>query len=523
MGNPLQEITHILIIDGNLQHRRAIAGLLVRHLRHARISVYDPDRDPPLGLKFRWWDFELVIMDVGNQSQRAQMWYKKITGAIDMPPIIFLHIGCSVDTGLDFIRLGALDYICKKKLGEKRFLKALSYIPGVEQEHLLQARPAKPKQEQPAKPAEDLESTLKMINADSAMAKAVDRSYEESEDMEHTQQLPDISKLKAGLDQAVSSAADNIDTGTPAANDEDEQPDFDSDEYKPPFTDTDIFEGTAELGIYKIEACIGKGATASVYRVSRKFDNKIMALKLCIPEVSSDPTSRDRFMQEFDLLQNLDHPNIVKMHEKGVRNGRIYIVMELLPALDLKQRLQSGLPLAQIVNFTSQIAAALYEAHLNDIIHRDLKPTNILFREDGTLALVDFGIAKLISGQNHIETTAGMLVGTPSYVSPEQATGKQLDARTDLYTLGVILYEMMERQKPFVGASSMDVMYAHLNSPVPDFTNDWGDLGEIAMKLLEKNPDDRFGSGLEVLHALQRAYPEHVKPSLFNPDWYNVA
>ncbi len=520
MSNPLLDISHILIIDGNLQHRRAIAGLLVRHLRHAKISVYDPDRDPALGLKFRWWDFELVIMDVGNQSQRAQQWFQKISEAIEMPPVIFLHMACNVDTGLNFIRLGALDYICKKKLGEKRFLKALSYIPGVEAEHLQHAKPA-PKQSETPKPAEDLESTLQMLNADSAMAKAVDRSYEESEDMEHTQQLPDISKLKAGLDQAMSNAAENIESGTSSSDDE--KLDFDSEEFKPPFTDTDIFEGTAELGEYRIQACIGKGGTASVYRASRKSDNKIMALKLCVPEVSNDPTSRDRFMQEFDLLQNLNHPNIVQMDEKGVSSGRIYIVMELLPALDLKQRIQSGLPLGQIINFTAQISAALYEAHQNNIIHRDLKPTNILFREDGSLALVDFGIAKLISGHNHIQTTAGMLVGTPSYVSPEQAMGNRLDERTDLYTLGVILYEMMERQKPFTGPSSMDVMYAHVNSPVPELTNDWGELGNIVIKLLEKEPADRFGSGLEVLHALQRAYPEHVNSSLFKASWYNVA
>lgn len=520
MSNPLLDITHILIIDGNLQHRRAIAGLLVRHLRHAKISVYDPDRDPPLGLKFRWWDFELVIMDIGNQSQRVQLWFKKINKAIEMPPFIFLHAACDIDTGMDFIRQGALDYICKKKLGEKRFLKALSYIPDVTPEHLKQAEPA-PTQTPVPEPADDLESTLQMINADSAIAKTVDRSYEESEDMEHTQQLPDISKIKAGLETAVANAADNIES-SPATTQQD-QPDFTSDAFKPPFTEMDIFEGTAELGIYRIEACIGKGGTAAVYRIARKFDNKIMALKLCVPEVSNDAISRNRFMQEFDLLQNLNHPNIVKMHEKGVRNGRIYIVMELLPALDLKQRIQSGLPLAQIVNFTSQIAAALYEAHHNDIIHRDLKPTNILFRGDGTLALVDFGIAKLISGHNHIQTTAGMLVGTPSYVSPEQAMGEPLDATTDLYTLGVILYEMMERQKPFSGPSAMDVMYAHVNSPVPALTNDWGELGHIAMKLLEKNPEDRFSSGLEVLHALQRAYPEHVKGSLFNPGWYDVA
>ncbi len=419
MNNILQQVSHVFIIDNNLECRRTVAALLVRFMKHARFSTYDPSQHPRLGRRFPWHDYQLIVMDVGPDTRQTKDWFAKLSETVKLPPFIFLHMDCDADNAVDFIKLGAADYICKSQLEPKRLIKALTQLP-----RLVLGKPDASTRRNPAKP----------------------------------------------LDA----------------------------------------ENTAEIGEYNIQARIGKGSTAWVYRATHKKNNRVVAIKLCLPKISKDPESRDRFIHEFELIKSIDHTNIVKMYELGVQNNDIYSVMELLAAGDLKQKITGGLSQEQAVNYTSQIAAALYMIHRHGIIHRDLKPPNILFRDDDSLALIDFGIAKLITGQNLTQTNIGKMVGTPTYVSPEQAMGNKLDARTDLYTLGVILYEMLEGQKPFTGSSAMDIMYAHANSPVPELSQDYGELGNIVMRLLEKEPDNRYATGLEVIQALQHSYPDHV-------------
>lgn len=424
MDNILRQVSHIFIVDNNLEYRQIIIDLLVRFMQHARLSSYDPSQHPRLGRRFPWHDYQLVVMDVGPDTQQTKDWFAKLSEAVKLPPFIFLHTDCDADNAVDFIRLGAIDYICKNQLEPKRFIKALAQLPEL---------------------------------------------------------APDKPATRARQTSAGPPDAQNI----------------------------------AELGEYNIQVRIGKGSTAWVYRAAHKTDNKVMAIKLCLPNISKDPESRNRFIHEFELIKSIDHPNIAKVYELGVQNNDIYSVMELLPAGDLKQKIDNGLSREQAVNYTSQIAAALYAIHRHSIIHRDLKPINILFRDDNSPVLIDFGIARLITGQSLTQTNFGKMIGTPSYVSPEQAMGNKLDARTDLYTLGIILYEMLEGRKPFTGSSAMDIMYAHANSPVPTLSQDYGKLNNIVMRLLEKEPANRYATGLEVMQALQRACPEHVNSRLF--------
>ena len=504
-----------LIIDPNLQHRQAIATLLVHCLSHVRIAVYDPDRDPPLGLKFQWKKFDLVVMDIGSRAKQAKKWYQKLSKVRTLPAFIFLQIDCQVDHAIDFMDLGALDYICKKKLSPKRLLKPLKKLPG---QQAIQATPVipiptaspvspDPSNEQLEK-TDELEATLHVLDTNSAMAKAVGAAYEAPAELEHTQRLPDINILKARFDEKIAHISERLDSPSPTPV---SQP---KNIVQATFTDEDIQNGTASMEGYKIIEEIGTGATATVYKISRKSDNQILALKLCSPDIAQDQDTRDRFIQEFELIKSIKHTHIVTVYEQGFYNDSAYIIMEFFPSLDLKHRIQSGLKLAQVISFTAQITVALQAAHKHGIIHRDLKPVNILFREDGSLALADFGIAKLMGSHNRVKTATGTMVGTPSYVSPEQITGKKLDGRCDLYTLGVILYEMLENRKPFLGASAIDVMYAHLKSAVPSFNQNWGVMGDITMTLLEKNPDQRFQNASDLLDALYRAYPKYVNSSL---------
>jgi serine/threonine-protein kinase PpkA len=184
--------------------------------------------------------------------------------------------------------------------------------------------------------------------------------------------------------------------------------------------------------------------------------------------------------------------------------------MEYFPGGDLKQQIERGIERTRVVRYAAQIAAALNAAHEHDILHRDLKPSNVLIREDGTLALLDFGIAKLMAEDKSDLTQAGFVVGTSHYISPEQALGKQLDARSDLYALGVMLYEMLEGHRPYTGDSTIEIMQQHVRGPVPQLSARDDPLNPLIGKLMAKEPGERFNSGAEVIQALADAIPELI-------------
>jgi len=277
------------------------------------------------------------------------------------------------------------------------------------------------------------------------------------------------------------------------------------------------------IGRYLITGRIGRGGMGMVYRGLDPALEREVAIKTLVAEGSFDPESRRRFEVEAKAAARLQHPNIVTVHELGEDRGILFIAMEMLPGADLDSLLRSGerLPLAEKLDIVAQVCRGLAFAHERGIVHRDIKPSNIRLLDDGTAKIMDFGIAKL--GASHHITKTGMMVGTVHYMSPEQVRGKPLDGRSDVFSAGVILYELLAGERPFKGDDVTQILYKIVNEEPA--TPDLEALGDIAPRLLEilakalaKDPAARypgasaFSEELRVLaERAQKAQPPELE------------
>jgi len=266
------------------------------------------------------------------------------------------------------------------------------------------------------------------------------------------------------------------------------------------------------LGRYHILEQLGEGGMATVYKAyDTRLETDVAVKVIRTDELSPKALGRalKRFEREAKALARLTHANIVKVTDFGEYEGRPYLVMEYLPGGTLKQRLAGGpMPWREAIRLLLPIARALDYAHRQGMIHRDVKPSNILITEDGDPLLTDFGIAKILDEEATVDLTGtSAAVGTPEYMAPEQATSKSVDARADIYSLGIVLYEILTGRKPFVADTPMAVLIKQATEPLPrptQFTRDLPPrLEQTLLKALAKNPDDRYQSMGELAAALE--------------------
>lgn len=271
---------------------------------------------------------------------------------------------------------------------------------------------------------------------------------------------------------------------------------------------------------YQIIEELGKGGMGRVYRAIDKKLNEEVALKLIKPEIASDKKTIQRFSNELKFARKIRHKNICQMFDLGEYRGKHFITMEYVEGQDLKRMIrQSGqLALSTILHIIKQVCDGLMEAHSSGIIHRDLKPNNIMIDADGNVRIMDFGISRCLKTKGI--TGDGMMMGTPEYMSPEQTEAKEVDERTDIYSLGVILYEMTTGHLPFTGETPISLAMKHkgempqnpqdLNAHIPV------DLSDLILKCLEKNRDKRYQSVEELLTDL-KAVQKEIPEATFGP------
>jgi HAMP domain-containing protein len=274
--------------------------------------------------------------------------------------------------------------------------------------------------------------------------------------------------------------------------------------------------GTAEpsvghvfAGRYEIQGVLGKGGMGVVYRAHDRDLDDLVAIKTLRSEaLSADPTLLDRFKQEIRLARRITHPNILRTHDLGETGGVRYLSMELVKGLTLKQLIDAGeiLPTPVGLRIAKQICAGLAAAHEAGVIHRDMKPQNILIEATGGLKITDFGIARLNEGRGM--TTTGVVIGTPDYMSPEQARGLPLDFRSDIYSTGVVLYEVFTGTLPFEGDTPLAVVLKHVHEPppAPQARNPKIDprIPPILLRCLQKDPKDRYQTVNALYEALAK-------------------
>ena len=276
------------------------------------------------------------------------------------------------------------------------------------------------------------------------------------------------------------------------------------------------WEGQTLGGRYQIGELLGQGGMSSVYKATDPNLRRSVAIKLIHPHLSNNPEFVRRFEEEATGVARLRHPNIIQMYDFNHEGGVYYMVMEYVAGETLQARLKrlnaSGrhLPLREALKYTLDVCNAAGYAHQRGMIHRDIKPANVMLDVHGNAILMDFGIARMVGGQQH--TATGAVLGTALYMAPEQIQGLHPDARADIYSIGVMLFEALSGRPPFEADSAMTLMMMHLNDPVPDLGQLHPgiplELQEIANKALKKDRAERYQSGEEMAAALQQALAE---------------
>jgi len=257
---------------------------------------------------------------------------------------------------------------------------------------------------------------------------------------------------------------------------------------------------------FTIKSELGRGGMATVYLATQDMLNRDVALKVLLPDMMKDENLRKSFLSEGNIIASLEHPNIISIYDIGISDETtFFMTMEYLSGGSLKDKLAKGsLPFSQSLQILSEISEGLTYAHSKGYIHRDIKPGNILFRANDTAVVTDFGIAKLQDTSGEL-TQMGFSVGTVQYMSPEQATTSDLDYRSDIYSLGLLFYEMLTGQKAFKAETNIQAIHQHTSMPPPKLPDEYAHLQSVIDKVLAKSPDARYQSTKEFVEAIKNS------------------
>jgi serine/threonine-protein kinase len=285
----------------------------------------------------------------------------------------------------------------------------------------------------------------------------------------------------------------------------------------------DTIEAGSQIDYYRVESPVARSGMASIFRAVDTRDNRIVALKIPHPDMEADPILSDRFKRESGIGEKLSHPGVMRVYG-GENRSRIYMVMEWCEGRLLRQIMAEGkLPQERAIRIAANVLDALDYIHENGVVHRDLKPENIMVDADDNIKLIDFGIAGDSAARRLTYANFTATLGTPDYISPEQVKGKRGDGRSDIYALGVILYEMLTGKTPFTGPTPLAAMNDRLlNHPMPPRIANPAvspQLQEVLYRALERDPKNRYAKAREFAHDLEHLDEVGVEDRIEFRDW----
>jgi serine/threonine protein kinase len=250
---------------------------------------------------------------------------------------------------------------------------------------------------------------------------------------------------------------------------------------------------------YRFMRKLGSTEHSGVYLAERESTHLQVVLKVLrqMPDSAGGDGAFDRFLQEYETIADMDHPNVVRIYDLGVSDDHAHIAMEYLDGGDLRYKIESGTSERSAVRYLREISSALSAVHAKGVLHRDLKPGNIMLRKDGSIALIDFGLAKRVKLETAI-TDKGEIFGTPYYMSPEQGHGAYVDERSDIYSLGAVFFELLTGDKPYKGGTAMGIIYKHAQAPIPLLPPRLAQHQALINMMLAKLPGDRLQSAAEI-------------------------
>ena len=254
---------------------------------------------------------------------------------------------------------------------------------------------------------------------------------------------------------------------------------------------------------YRILRPLGEGGMASVFLATQESLDREVALKVMAPALAANSEFTERFLKEGRITAKLSHPNLVTVFDIGSHGSVYYLAAEYIPGGTLREKIDAGLTVAETLDIVCDVARGLHFAHQKGFVHRDVKPGNILFKLDGTAVLADFGIAKAMDAKSSA-TMAGASIGTPDYMSPEQARAESVDGRSDLYSMGAMLYEMLTGEAPYQASDPFTVALMHVTQPVPTLPAEFAWLQPLLDGLMAKQPENRFASGEAFISAVEQ-------------------
>lgn len=455
-------MTRFLVIAPSFDVLNQIDFCIARIGEDIQLERYDPIRGLP-NASFAWNQYALVLIDLelGLDDQNGYHWLKELKQVSGRPPIVSMTDKTSDVYRDRALYLGADDHINKDDLSPNRLKQCI--------ESLVKTG------DDPATSSDQIPLDETQVLVGDKTQVLAGRWVTEGHRVESIEQS--VPRTKASTSPRRSGA---FATKKPAA----------------------APSVVVSVPGYRVDRKIAEGGQASIYLAERDEDGTKVILKVLYILGDGEQDTLKRFMREYQLIGKLDHPNVARIYERAFSSDFAYIAMEYFPGGDLKARIKKGIPAKKTSDYMRQIAKGLGAAHAIGIIHRDMKPGNILFRDEDRLAVTDFGLAKSLEDSKGSLTKSGSLLGTFYYVSPEQINSSEADVRSDMYSLGIMYFQMLTGIHPYRRRSASELLQAHLNDPIPRLPEPMAAFQAVIDGLLAKDPDERFQNTEELLVGL---------------------